>query len=300
MLDDTLRETFAASLLATRLGNVPSHVPSNLQTARVETWFGGTDSWPHVTPSKLALLRQLEEQFSPLESVETGTRVGIGVATGLDEVFITTNSGLVESTRLLPLAMVSDVSKGKVQWSGHYLVDPWTHDGLAELGKFPCLKAYLTLHAERLKKRHTAKHQAQQWYRTIDRVNHELVKKHKLYIPDIQNHLNPALDEGQTYPHHNLYFVQSELWNLEVLGGLLMSAVGQFFIECYCVRMRGGYLRFQTQYLRRIRVPLPQDLSTTQKNALVDAFRRHDRAQATRIALDVYHIQELPMEETEE
>ena len=35
-----------------------------------------------------------------------------------------------------------------------------------------------------------------------------------------------------------------------------MSSVGQFFVESYGVRMRGGYLRFQAQYLRRIRVPI--------------------------------------------
>ena len=67
--------------------------------------------------------------------------------------------------------------------------------------------------------------------------------------------LDPVLDRGETYPHHNLYFIQSDEWDLEVLGGLLMSAVGQFFVESYGVRMRGGYWRFQAQYLRRIRVP---------------------------------------------
>lgn len=48
------------------------------------------------------------------------------------------------------------------------------------------------------------------------------------------------IDEGGTYPHHNLYFIVSDRWNLEVLGGLLLSAIGQLFIEAYGVRMRGG------------------------------------------------------------
>ncbi len=58
-------------------------------------------------------------------------------------------------------------------------------------------------------------------------------------------------DHGETYPHHNLYFVQSDGWDLEVLGRLLLSDAAQFFIECYGVRMRGEYLRFQAQHLRR-------------------------------------------------
>jgi adenine-specific DNA-methyltransferase len=91
-------------------------------------------------------------------------------------------------------------------------------------------------------------------------VTHSLTEKPKLYIADIKNQLDPVLDRGETYPHHNLYFVQSDVWDLEVLGGLLISAIGQFFMESYGVRMRGGYLRFQAQYLRRIRVPDPKSI----------------------------------------
>jgi hypothetical protein len=104
------------------------------------------------------------------------------------------------------------------------------------------------------------------------------------------------LDRGETYPHHNLYFIQSDLWDLEVLGGLLMSAVGQFFVESYGVRMRGGYWRFQAQYLRRIRVPSPNALSVSQAAALTEAFRKRDRECATQVALEVYGIDEHEME----
>jgi hypothetical protein len=33
---------------------------------------------------------------------------------------------------------------------------------------------------------------------------------------------------------------------------LLSSCVALFFVWSYAVKMRGGYLRFQAQYLRRI------------------------------------------------
>jgi hypothetical protein len=108
--------------------------------------------------------------------------------------------------------------------------------------------------------------------------------------------LDPVLDTGETYPHHNLYFIQSDDWNLEVLGGLLMSAVGQFFVESYGVRMRGGYLRFQAQYLRRIRVPAPGSIAKAQAKELVKAFRARDRERATQIALDLYGIDKREME----
>src|SRR5260370_30924642 len=105
------------------------------------------------------------------------------------------------------------------------------------------MRAYFEEHALALKKRHTAVKNQRGWYKTIDRVTHSLTSKPKLYIADIKNMLDPVLDRGETYPHHNLYFIQAEGWDLEVLGGLLMSAVGQFFVASYGVRMRGGYWR---------------------------------------------------------
>lgn len=262
-------------------------LPQSIHRAVVKTWFKGADPWPCHSPEQLALLRRLEDQFPPLEM---NAKVGIGVATGNDSVYITTDADLVEPSRLLRLALAKDLAGGTVRWSGHYLVNPWNHDGLVNLKAYPKLKTYYEQHEAALKKRHTAEKNAGKWYKTIDRVNHSLTDTHKLYIPDIKNTLEPVLDRGETYPHHNLYFIQSEEWDLEVLGGLLMSKVGQFFIESYGVRMRGGYLRFQAQYLRRIRVPAPTTLSKMQSHELRDAFRHRDRPRATQVALDLYGI----------
>jgi len=281
-------ENIQPKLLATMLQtNNRDILPQGIHRAVVNTWFKGAAPWPCHSPEQLALLRQLEDQFPPLE---LNARVGIGVATGSDRVFLTTDAELVESSRLLKLALAKDLSDGTVRWSGHYLVNPWNHDGLVDLKTYPKLQAYYEQHAATLKKRHTAEKSINKWYKTIDRVNHTLTGTHKLYIPDIKNTLEPVLDRGETYPHHNLYFIHSDKWDLEVLGGLLMSKVGQFFIESYGIRMRGGYLRFQAQYLRRIRVPLPATLSARQSDELRDAFRRRDKPCATQVTLDVYGI----------
>jgi len=264
-----------------------------LHTARVNAWFGGSDPWPCQSPEQLALLRRLEEQFGPLE---TNARVGIGVATGNDKVFITKDPKLVEPSRLLKLALAGDIRGGTMTWSGHYLVDPWNCDGLVTLADYPELRTYFKEHETVLKARHTAQKVQQGWYKTIDRVTHALVAKPKLYIADIKNLLDPVLDCGETYPHHNLYFIQSDVWNLEVLGGLLLSSIGQFFVESYGVRMRGGYLRFQAQYLRRIRVPDLNAISTSDEDVLIQAFRHRDRTLATKTALRIYNIEARQME----
>jgi hypothetical protein len=241
-----------------------------------------------MEPGKLAFLKRLEREFPTLE--ETGTIVGIGVATGADKVFITKDRDLVEEGRLLPLAMASDIKGSRMEWSGHYLVDPWNRKGLVDLTEFPKLAAYLEKHRASLQGRHVGKKSPDNWYRTIDRVNHGLTGKPKLYLPDIKGRIAPVLDSGETYPHHNVYFVAPEPWDPEVLGGLLLSSVAQFFVEAYGVRMRGGYLRFQAQYLRRIRVPRPGDVSPDQAERLRVAFRAHDLSAANTVVIKLYQM----------
>lgn len=271
-------------------GEAHTTLPNGIQAARVMTWFCGADPWPCVSPERLALLKRLEAEFLPLESDETQTIVGIGVATGCDDIYITLDASLVEPSRLLPLAMAGDAKHGKFAWSGHYLVDPWQEEGLVDLQQFPRLAAYIATHKERLKARNVGKRNPERWYRTIDRVNHWLLPKPKLYFPDIKSRISPILDREETYPHHNLYFVQSDGWDMEVLGGLLLSRVAQFFVECYGVRMRGGYLRFQAQSLRRIRVPHPEDIAPDQAECLRHAFRNYDIEEATQVAFQLYRM----------
>lgn len=266
------------------------------EAARLSTWFGDVASWPSGPPERLAVIARLERDLPALEDGATGTRVGIGVATGADRVFVTTDRTLVEDDRLVPLAMARDTVSGELHWSGHHLVDPWDEDtgALVLLDDYPRLKAYLEENAAALRKRNVAGRRPQQWYRTIDRVAHSLTSKPKLLIPDIKATIHPVLDPGGLYPHHNLYWVTSEVWDPQVLGGLLLSSVAQMFVECYAVKMRGGYLRFQAQYLRRIRVPRHDLVSSRTSRELARAFEDRDVERATGAALDAYGLQQLP------
>jgi hypothetical protein len=58
--------------------------------------------------------------------------------------------------------------------------------------------------------------------------------------------------------------------------------------------MRGGFLRFQAQYLRRIRVPYPKSISPKLADTLRHAFETQDFELATRAALEAYQIDALP------
>ena len=261
-------------------------------------WFDAEGSWPWGSPARMRLLEELNDKFLPLETTSTGTRIGIGVATGKDEVFVV-KSAPVEKSRLLPLAMNRDTKSGNMNWSGTFLVNPWESDGtLVDLEKYPKLRAYFETHAEKLLNRNVAKRQASErsgsWYRTIDKVDSSLTGKQKLLFPDMKMTTHPVLETGETYPHHNLYYVVSEEWDMKVLGGLLLSKVAEFFVDCYAVKMRGGTLRFQSQYLRRIRVPQPKDISKEDAKVLAKAFEDRNEALATQVAMRIYGIKEIP------
>jgi hypothetical protein len=266
-----------------------------IKTARFPDWFHCTEPWPCSSPEALKLLKHLEATCFPLECKFTGTKIGIGVATGADKVFISRSKPNIEPDRILPLALASDLENGQVKWSGHCMANPWNANGLVDLADYPRLNKHLQPHHELLSSRHTAKKdRSENWHKTIDRVNLPLIKKHKLYIADIKDRLLPALDTGKTYPQHNLYWITSDTWDLKVLGALLMSAVGEFFIHCYGVRMRGGYLRFQAQYLRRICVPDPASISPELAESLRQAFDTQDFELATRAAMEAYQIDIIP------
>lgn len=280
--------TLADRLLATGEG---APAPRGFAATKTSAWFKGATPWPNASPARLELLQHLESRFAPLEDPMTATRIGIGIATGADRVYVTTDDDLVEAERLLPLAMAADTRTGAVVWSGHFLVNPWTPAGqLVDLNQYPKLRSYFEEHRVEIDRRNVARRHPGGWYRTIDKVNSALLRQPKLYFPDMKMASNPALDRGETYPHHNLYVLTSGRWDLEVLGGLLLSRVAQLFIEAYCVRMRGGTLRFQAQYLRRIRVPEPDSIPEDVGDRLQAAFAARDVEAATAAAIGAYEI----------
>jgi hypothetical protein len=267
-------------------------LPSGVSIATYNTWFDGADPWVLSSPSHLATLRALEAKFAPLEAA---AHVGIGVATGNDKLYIVESDVDIEPARLVPLVMREHIKEGAIANAGRFVINAFeTNGGVVNLDEYPRLRKYLARHAAEIKKRHVAQKNPASWFRTIDRVYPHLVAVPKLLIPDIAGSNEVALDVGHYHPHHNLYFVTSDAWDMEVLGGLLSSTVALFFVWSYAVKMRGGYLRFQAQYLRRIRLPDPTALPVKLSKAIKAAFRARDFARLDKLAIEAYELDGLP------
>lgn len=224
------------------------------------------------------IVRDLESSFAPIE--QAGCKIGIGVATGADSVFVRDIDSLdIEDSRKVPLATGKDIVNGTLIWSGKAVVNPWDADGkLIKLEDFPRTEAYLSQHYERLCRRHTAKRNPDTlWYRTIDKIDSSLIQKEKLLIPDIRsNSQSIAYDTGTVYPHHGIYYITSSSWDLRALQALLRFGLASLFVRTYSTRLGGGYVRFQAQNLRRIHIPEWSSLSSKSKMTLIDS--QHDDA----------------------
>lgn len=257
----------------------------------VERAVQGSDPWLLDAAAPLRVLRRLEEDFPDMEAA--GCKVGIGVATGADRVFIGEYNSLpVEESRKLPLVMAKDLQEGVLVWGGKGIVNPFEADGsLALLDKYPNFGGYIRAHHGILGKRHVAQKSGGAWYRTIDRVYSELTNTPKLLIPDIKGEPMVVFDEGLYYPHHNLYHVTSSIWDLQALATLLRSSIAVLFVSTYCVKMSGGFLRFQAQYLRRICIPRWESLSDQQRVALLEA-EPTDRSGIDRAAFAAFGLTE--------
>lgn len=250
----------------------------------------GAEPWLLESADQMALIRRLEREFPDLQ--EAQCKVGIGVATGADKAFIGNFEKLdVEPDRKLPLVTTKDIVSGEVKWRGEGVINPFTENGdLVDLQKYPRLRQYLEARRELIANRHCAKKSPAHWYRTIDRISPGIAKMPKLLIPDIKGKAHIVFEGGKLYPHHNLYYVTSTSWDLRALQAILLSSVTRLFMTTYSTQMRGGYLRFQAQYLRRIHIPFWEDVNETLRKELIEAAIMRDLQACDQAAFRLYEL----------
>ena len=280
--------TKALKALAKELTSKTLRVGSTIH--EFDSIVAGSEPWLLEDFEALALVRCLEAKFPTLE--QAGCKVGIGVATGADSAFIGQFDELdVEPCRKVPLAMTKDILEGHVVWQGRGVVNPFGEDGkLVRLEDFPRLKRYLDERHEKIARRHVATKSPQNWYRTIDRIYPDLAAREKLLIPDIKGDASIVYEPGKLYPHHNLYYVTSEEWDAHALQAVLRSGIARLFVALYSTKMRGGYLRFQAQYLRRIRLPRWETVNDSMRERLQKVSQTHDRQELNDIVANLYGI----------
>lgn len=213
---------------------------------------------------------------SGLTSIENlGFKIGIGVATGADKIFIRKDlPDFIENELLLPVLTSKDVRNNRLDWSGNYLFNPFTENGKTiDLSLFPKAKKYLESYREKLESRHISRKKPSNWYRTIDRVHKELLSQPKILLPDISANNFILIDSGHYYPHHNLYYITGgDIDGLKVLSAVLMSDFVVSQLSRLSNNMNGGYPRWQSQYIRKLKIPDLSVLNSADTRELMELY----------------------------
>jgi len=285
---DDIEEATLACLRKEALGKYRPHG----MISQFQSWYPAGGPWLTTSADEGAVLTKLNGSFPTLELSGPNTRVGIGVATGADSVFVLKQKHEgIEESRQIPLLMSGDIGNDVLRWSGHYLLNPFADadDGsLADLPSYPGMAQYLSRHREQLLGRHVAKARPKNWYRTIDRIWPQWRSQHKLVIPDIQSAGTIGYDRGEYYPHHNIYWITSDSWPLLALKTLLRSSMVYQQVRAYSVQMRGGSLRFQAQTLRKLRLPAVNTLRDELLSRLEDAANSPDQHELDALAHEAF------------
>ena len=209
---------------------------------------------------------------------EQGFKIGIGVATGADKVFIVQgNKNNLEKEVLVPLITRKDVNETGIDWKNRYIINPFYKNSpsLINLDDYPNTKKYLSDHYSELAVRHVASRNNAKWYKTIDRIDTNLLKEPKLLIPDISTKNVIYYDKGDYYPHHNFYYITGNTEeDLLVLRAILSSDFVKKQIAEKGLLMNGGALRWQAQTLRKVYIPNIALMNDEQRKEILHAYEK--------------------------
>lgn len=202
-------------------------------------------------------------------------KIGIGVATGRDSIFISKSfKGIVEDELLIPILTSKGVKTSNIDWKGDFIINPFNNvGGLINLDDYPLAKKYFTENKEELSKRHVAKKDQTKFYKTIDKIQKKLVTQPKILLPDISGNRFIHVDKGNYYPHHNLYYIIGGTYKeLCLLASILMSDFIYEQLLHIGNKMKGGYPRWQSQNIRKLRVPILNAIPLDIKDSLIEAY----------------------------
>ncbi len=76
------------------------------------------------------------------------------------------------------------------------------------------------------------------------------------------------------------------------MQAVLLSNLTHLFIATYSTKMQGGYMRFQAQYLRRIRIPAWGGVPSALRMELAAAAESQDIGACNRAVARLYDLSE--------
>lgn len=244
-----------------------------------------SDNWDNLFVS---------EDIDDLTTIkDQGFKVGIGVATGADKIYISSElKYMVENELLLPIVNAKDLTGNEFRSKGLYILNPYDSNGnIIDLSKYPKAKEYLESFKPILESRHIVK-KGQVWYSLIDKIKPQIIQQPKILLPDISGNNIIFIDYGLYYPAHNIYYITGKsISQLEQLAAILMSEFVKKQIEGISNRMNGGFPRWQSQSIKRIRIPRISTIPHNLSYQLIGAYHNRNIKDIDSIVNHIVRIQ---------
>jgi adenine-specific DNA-methyltransferase len=228
------------------------------------------EAWRLESKTKLKLLDRIKAAGVPLGKYVNG-RFYRGILTGLNEAFVVSREKRDEliaehpssAEVLKPFLRGRDIKRWRVEFDEQYLI--FTRRGI-NIKAHPAIYRHLKSYKDQLEpcppnwntKRDGPwggrKTGSYKWYEIQDNIAYwQEFDQSKIIYPDIYEHQSFAWDVRGFYGANTCYFIPtSEKW----LTALLNSVCVEWFYSQISNKIRGGYLRAFSDYMKQ--VPIPQ------------------------------------------
>jgi len=230
------------------------------------------DGWRLEGAATQRLLEKLRRAGKPLGDY-VGGRFYRGILTGLNEAFVVdraTRDRLIAEHKsseelLKPFLRGRDVKRWRVEPQDLWLI--FTRRGI-DIKRYPAILRHLSQYKDELMPGVAGgrKPGSYEWYEIQDNIAYwQEFEQPKILYPDIYEHQSFTFDRSKFFAANTCYFIPtSEVW----MTGLLNSTAVEWFYALTSNRIRGGYLRAFSDYMRLI--PIPAASSTTAITGLVE------------------------------
>ncbi|ABK16110.1 Eco57I restriction-modification methylase domain-containing protein [Syntrophobacter fumaroxidans] len=244
------------------------------------------EGWNLERSDVLSLMEKLKKIGVPLGEYIQG-RFYRGVLTGLNKAFVidaATRERLIaedpaSADVIKPWLRGRDIRKWKAEWAGLYVINiasssnktwPWSNvkteaEAVRQFEEtYPAIYRHLAPWEKELQKRDD---QGKFWWELRSCAYYEAFEGTKIIYPDISQASKFSWDQSNSYLGNTVYMIPTDkLW----LVGLLNSKFIWWYYSNITSTIRGGFVRFFSQYMETIPISL---ISDSQKTSIIERTR---------------------------
>lgn len=259
----------------------------NTRAFHMEQSYLTPDGWKLEPPHIFELMQKLRDAGPPLGEYVDG-KFYYGIKTGYNDAFVIdrdTRDRLIAedpncATIIKPFLRGRDVKRWQTHSQDLWLI--FTRRGV-DIEEYPAIKAHLSEYRTRLEPKPKGwkpkagekwpgrKAGSYEWYEIQDNIAYwKEFSRPKIIYPDIYEHQSFTFDREGFFSVNTNYFIPTdESW----ITGLLNSLTVEWFNGQISNRVRGGYLRAFSDYMKQIPIPSATPAQRFEIEALVEEIQ---------------------------